>query len=287
MAAPTVLERIHDAFAGLTPTERRLAAHLQRHYPVAGLASITALARAADVSAPTVVRLVHKLAFRGYPEFQTALRGEVEQQLVSPLAKHERWSAAAPEGHILNRFADAVLANLQATLRHIDAADFDRAVALLADPARSVFAVGGRITGASARYLVSQMQIVRGGVRLIADAAMDWQPALLDIAEGDVLVAFDIRRYEPAVVQLAELAAAQGAEVVLITDQWISPASAHARLRFAAHVEVPSAWDSTSAVTVMVETLIAGVLAQAPDGTRARMARLEALHDRRAARRGR
>jgi DNA-binding MurR/RpiR family transcriptional regulator len=283
MSQPTMLDRLHSAAEALTPAERQLAGHLRRHYPVAGLASITALARGAGVSSPTVLRLVQKLGFRGYPDFQTALRGEVEEQLISPLAKHDRWAAAAPEGHMLNRFADSVLGNLSATLAQIDPGEFDLAARLLADPARRVFAAGGRITRTLADYLTTHLKIIRSRVALIGDAATDWQPAMLDIAAGDVLVVFDIRRYEPAVIQLAEMAAQAGAEVILVTDQWTSPASAYARLRFSAHVEAPSAWDTTSAILVLVETLLAAVQTQAPEETRHRMARLEDFYARRRA----
>ncbi|MCR8725101.1 MurR/RpiR family transcriptional regulator [Frigidibacter sp. ROC022] len=277
MTEPTTLERLTAAFSNLSPAERTLTAHLRRNHPVAGLASITALAKAAGVSTPTVVRLVQKVGFKGYPDFQAALRDEVEAALLSPLAKHDRWAAGAPQTHILNRFADAVLGNLQATLAQIDPAEFDAAAALLADPARQVYAVGGRITHATADYLVTHLSLIRRGVTLIPDAATAWPPAMLDLKKGDVLVAFDIRRYENAVLNLVELAAGEGAEVVLVTDQWVSPAATHARHRFAAHVEAPSAWDSTSVVTVLVETLLAAVQALTPEATVERMTRLEGL----------
>lgn len=275
--AATTLERLATAFPGLTPTERTLAAHIRRNHPVAGLTSITALARAAAVSTPTVVRLVQKLGFKGYPDFQASLRGEVEEALLSPLAKHDRWAAGAPQAHILNRFADAVLGNLQATLAQIDAAEFDAAAALLADPARRVFAVGGRITRTTADYLVTHLSLIRSGVALIPDAATSWPPAMLELQAGDVLVAFDVRRYENAVIRLAELAAGEGASVVLFTDQWVSPASVRARHCFAAHVEAPSAWDSTSVLTVLVETLLAAVQGLTQAETVERMTRLEEL----------
>lgn len=276
----TTLERIHDNFATLTPAERQLAAHIQRNYPVAGLASITALAKEAGVSGPTVVRLVQKIGFKGYPDFQSALRGEVEQQLVSPLAKHDRWTQGVPDSHILNRFADAVLGNLQATLSQIDHAEFDAAAALLADPNRQIYAIGGRITHAIAEYFTSHMQVVRGGAQLIDAAAANWPSTLLDMKPGDVLFVFDIRRYENSVLQLVELAAARGLVVVLVTDQWISPASTHAKYRFAAHVEAPSAWDSTSIIMVLVETLLAAVQNLTWDTTRARMKQMEEIYSK-------
>ncbi|MCB2134751.1 MAG: MurR/RpiR family transcriptional regulator [Rhodobacteraceae bacterium] len=277
---PTIERQIRASFDLLTRAERQLAQHVTRNYPVAALGSITALAKAADVSTPTVVRLVQKLGYKGYTDFQAALRVEVEERLISPLTKHDRWAAGAPNTHILNRFADAVVGNLQATLGQIDHADFDAIARLLADKDRKVFAMGGRITHAMADYFVTHMKVIRQGVTLISDMSNAWPPALIDMSPGDILLAFDIRRYENNVLQLVDIATDQGAEVVLITDQWVSPAAASARYRLSAHIEVPSAWDSTVAIQVLVETLLAAVQTLTWEETQARMKRLEELYAR-------
>lgn len=276
----TIEAQLRAELAALTRAERQLALHVLGNYPVAALGSITALARAAEVSTPTVVRLVQKLGFKGYTDFQASLRAEVEEMLVSPLIKHDRWAGGVPDTHILNRFADAVIGNLQATLARVDHAEFDAACDLLADPARRVFALGGRITHALADYFVTHMKVVRPGVSPISELSGAWPAALIDIAPGDVLVVFDIRRYENSVLHLVEQAVEQGAEVVLFTDQWLSPAAGHARITFAAQVEAPSAWDSTVSLLVLVETLMAGVEARTWPDTEARMKRLEGLYDR-------
>ncbi len=276
----TIEERLRGAIEGMTRAERQLATHLLRHYPVAALGSVTALARAADVSSPTVVRLVQKLGFKGYPDFQSGIRAEVEERLISPLAKHDRWAGGVPDTHILNRFADAVLGNLQATLSQIDHAEFDAAAQLMADPARRVFATGGRITHAMADYFVTHMKVIRPDVSLISEMSNAWPPAMIEMRPGDVLLAFDIRRYENNVLQLVEMASEQGAEVILITDPWVSPAAAHARYRFSAQIEVPSAWDSTVAIQVLIETLMAAVQSLTWEETAQRMKRLEELYAR-------
>jgi DNA-binding MurR/RpiR family transcriptional regulator len=279
-AARTIEQQIKAAFDGLTRAERQLASHIMRNYPVAALGSITTLARGADVSSPTVVRLAQKLGYKGYPDFQSVVRSEVEERLISPLAKHDRWAGSAPQAHMLNRFAEAVMGNLQATLAQIDHAEFDAIAALLADPGRRVWATGGRITHALADYFVTHMNVIRPGVSLLSDRGNAWPPALIDMKRGDVLLVLDIRRYENSVLQLVELAAEQGAEVVLVTDQWISPAAAHARHRLSAHVEAPSAWDSTVAIQLLMETLLAAVENQTWTDTQARMRRLEELYAR-------
>ena len=273
-------DQLRTALSDLTRAERQLATHILSHYPVAALGSITQLAKAAQVSTPTVVRLAQKLGYRGYPDFQGNLRGEVEAMLVTPLTKHDQRAGRVPDGHLLNRFAEAMVANLQATLNQIDHAAFDAAAALLADPKRRVFAVGGRITHAVADYFASLMAVVRPGVTLLSDNSATWPPALLDLAAGDVLLVFDIRRYENVVLQLAEMARGQGAEIVLITDRWISPAAAHATHTFAAHIEAPSAWDSNVTLMVLVETLLAAVQDLTWGITEGRMQRLEDLYAR-------
>ena len=278
--AQTVEQRIRARFDALTRSERQLASHITRHYPVSVLGSITALAREAEVSTPTVVRLVQKLGYKGYPDFQGDVRSEVEERLISPIAKHDRWAVGVPDTHILNRFADAVVGNLQATLGQIDHAEFDALAALMADRDRKIFAMGGRITHAMADYFVTQMKVMRQDVTLLSEMSNAWPPALIDMAPGDVLLVFDIRRYENNVLTLVEMAADQGAEVVLITDQWVSPAADRARYRLSAHIEVPSAWDSTVAIQVLVETLMAAVQSLTWDETQARMKRLEDLYAR-------
>ncbi len=277
---PTIEQQIKRAFDSLTRAERQLASHINRNYPVAALGSITALAKGADVSTPTVVRLVQKLGYKGYPDFQSSIRAEVEERLISPLIKHDRWAGGVPQTHILNRFADAVVGNLQATLSQIDHADFDAIAALMAEKNRKVLAIGGRITHAIADYFVTHMKVIRPNVTLISDQSNAWPPALIDLTPGDVLLAIDIRRYENNVLQLVEIAADQGAEVVLITDQWVSPAAAHARYRLSAHIEAPSAWDSTVAIQVLIETLLAAIQTLTWDDTQTRMRRLEELYAR-------
>lgn len=276
----TLEDELRNALPDMTRAERQLATHILSHYPVAVLGSITVLAQAAQVSTPTVVRMVQKLGYRGYPHYQKALRAEVETMLVSPIAKHDRWAGGVPETHMLNRFADAVMSNLQATLGQIDHAEFDAAAALLADRGRHVFAMGGRITHAMADYFTSLMSVIRPGVTQLSDSSATWPPALLDMKPGDVLLVFDIRRYENAVLQVAEMAKEQGAEIILITDRWISPAAAHARHTLAAHIEAPSAWDSNVTLMVLVETLLAAVQDLSWGETEARLKRLEDLYAR-------
>ncbi len=275
-----IKDRIDAQSAQLTRAERQLADAILENYPMSGLGSITRLAEAAGVSTPTVARMVQKLGFAGFPEFQEALRGELEAQLLGPVAKHDTWAEAAPEGHMLNRFTDKVTQNIRQTIAATDPALFDRAAALLADTSRTVHVTGGRITHALSDYLHLHMQVIRPGVRHIRSTQSAWPHDMLDIAAGDVLMVYDIRRYENSTLRLAEMARDRGAEILLITDQWRSPISRTTDLTFACRIEAPSAWDSAVAIMLLTETLIAAVQELLWDSTRQRMGQLEDIFDR-------
>ncbi|MGQ2903710.1 MAG: MurR/RpiR family transcriptional regulator [Neoaquamicrobium sediminum] len=275
----TVAERMRSGFESLTRAERQLANAMLANYPVLGLDSITAVANSSGVSTPTVVRMAKKLGFAGFPEMQAALRSELEATISNPIAKHDRWASNAPDTHILNRFADQVTENLRQTLRQLSPETFNGVVALLSDPARRIHIVGGRITRSLADYLFTHMQVIRGGVVQVASNANTWPHYVLEMRDGDVLVAFDVRRYEQEMLRLAEMARDRGVAVVLFTDQWGSPVAKLATHSFHARIEAPSAWDSSVVTLFIVEAIVAAVQDENWVETRDRMKTLEELFD--------
>jgi len=270
-----VKDMIKDRTGDLTPAERQLAEALLRDYPVAGLQSITRLAEAGGVSTPTVIRLARKLGFDGYPELQDALREEASARIKQPILKRAGWPDNRGDSPAFRQFAEAAFDNLNDTIERLDPATFNAVADLLSDPSRALYLTGGRITRSNADYFFNHLQIVRPGVTLLSPSANVWPQYLLDMDEHAVLVLFDIRRYERDLARLAGLARERGAVVVLFTDQWGSPVSKVADHVVNAMVEVPSSWDSTLAINLIVEALIAEVQSRRWDEARERIEQLE------------
>lgn len=278
-AQTTIAERLRLKSADLTSAERKLMATLFANYPMAGLVSITEFAREACVSTPSVLRLAKKLGFAGFPAFQERLRAELSAQLQNPISKHDRWSADAPDTHILNRFATAAIENLSGSLKLMDHRSFDATVALLADRKRRIHLGGGRITQALASYFATHLQMARPGVHLLPATPSLWPQLLLDIGKSDVILIFDIRRYDARMLDFAASAKDRGARVVLITDQWISPIARIAVQSLPLRIEAPSSWDSNMVPLFVAEALVAGVVNERWPETQARIRELEGLAD--------
>jgi DNA-binding MurR/RpiR family transcriptional regulator len=274
----SIAEHVRASFGRLTPQERKAAQSLLANYPTAGLAPVAEFAERAGVSAPTVLRFVAKLGFLGYPDFQRQLREELEARLASPLAKPARKAGPrSPQRPFIDPFAEAAAANLQGTFRHLSEDDFSAIVDLLCDRRRSVHLIGGRFTDALARYLAAHLSLVRPHVRHVPSGIGVWRDRLLDIRRRDVVFVFDIRRYQEDVIAFARDAAARGAEMVLVTDQWISPLSRHAKHVLACRVAAPSRWDSNVVLLAVVEALTAAATDRLGEFARKRIEELERL----------
>jgi DNA-binding MurR/RpiR family transcriptional regulator len=277
--ALTISDLIQHRLDDLTRAERQLADSILENYPASGLGPLTVLAKDANVSVPTVARMVQKLGFKGYPEFQAGLRKELKAKVQNPIAKHDTWAGGAPSEHMLNRFTDAVIGNIRHTLGQIEPAMFDEACGLVADTNRHLFIVGGRITHTLAEYLFLHMQVIRPKISHIQSTSNAWPHYLLDVRAGDVVLIFDMRRYENNTLKLAKMAHAKGAKLILFTDQWRSPIHRLSDISFSSRIVVPSAWDSVATVLLLVETMISAVQNLNWEDTRDRMEELEDMFD--------
>jgi len=269
---PALRDVIFRRMDELTPAERKVARTVLARYPAAGLESTAALATAAGTSKPTVLRLLARLGFGSYPEFQQRLRGEATRSMNESPVSRARASRAEPSDD--SDFLRAVQqrAGLVARLPDtVPPAEIGRAVALLAGRPKHVVTSGGYFSRLFARLLALQLD------QLIPNVDYADEPLGADIAKylrvgrDSVVVVFDLRRYELAAREVIALAKARGASVILITDEALSPSAADADIVLPAAVDgVP--FDSFAALLVLTESLADAVFHGAGEAAVARMA---------------
>ena len=277
----SIAETIRQGLGRLTPTERKPALALLANYPVPGLETVAQFAKRAGVSGPTILRLVAKLGFASYPRFQQALRDELELRVQPPLAKvGARQRATRPDGDFVNKYAGAIIANIERSLREVPRSEFKGALDLLADRRRRISLVGGRFSGSVALQFYLHLRELRPQVHLVSGQTATWVEHLLDFGRKDVLIVFDIRRYQDDVVRFAQEAAGLGADIVLFTDHWLSPIAAVARHVFALRTDMPSSWESFAALSALTEIMVARLQELSWGDAKRRMERLEKIRNR-------
>lgn len=272
-----LLEEIRERLDEFTTTERKAALALLANYPMQGLGTVAQFAETAGVSSPTILRFVGRLGFPGFANFQTRLRTELADQLNSPLARSSVMepSDVTEDDPLMDRLVE----NVRETFAHLPRGELQGLIRVLADEKRPVHLLGGRFTDALARYMAAHLRIVRSNVSHVAGQQGNWLDQLIGIGTRDVVVVFDIRRYQTEIIQFCEAAAKQGAAVALITDSWMSPIGRIASFVLPARVAVPSPWDSSAALMAVAEVLIAGVTQQNAERSHRRMQTLEDLRN--------
>jgi len=266
----SIRDEIFARMGELSPAEKKGARTLLAGYPSAGLESAAALAKAAGTSTPTVLRLVSRLGIGSYPDFQRRLRDEVTHQMNSPVRRTEKASVEKHGSELLAVTVSRKVALVKALTSSVPPSEFDRAVEALAGRPRQVTILGGYFSRHLAVLLAGQLDQVIPNVDYVAEPLGHGIGKLLRLSDGGVAVVMDFRRYELASQQAAELAKRQGATVIVITDQELSPAVEHADIVLPIPVDgVP--FDSFTAVVALVEALVEGVLAAAGDRAIQRM----------------
>ncbi|MFO6013791.1 MurR/RpiR family transcriptional regulator, partial [Pseudomonas aeruginosa] len=234
---------------------------VSRQRPRLGLGPMTRLARHAGVSDPTIMRLVKKLGFAGYGDFQEALLADVDDRLRSPRTLLAERRERMGRDDTWARYLDQAGQSLQQTLGLTRPDDIQRLADWLLDSRLRVHCHGGRFSRFLAGYLVTHLRLLRPQCRLLDDGAL-LPDQLYDLGRQDLLVLFDYRRYQSQAQHVAQAAKARGTRLVLFTDIYASPLREHADLIVSSPVESASPFDSLVPAMAQVEALVATLVAR-------------------------
>lgn len=242
-----------------TPAERRVARTLLAGYPALGLGSAAELAGEASASSATVIRLVQKLGYEGFPDFHGSLREELSSRRAGPIDLLDRTGDVNGVG-TLATLSSALADRVASIAKTVPQTEFDAAVALLADPKRQIHLLGGRVSHNAAELFGGYLTRLRPNVSVIPRDSARQVGTLVEASRRSVLVAFDFRRYELSTVEVTRLMAKRGAKIIVVTDLLMSPAASVATIVLPLRIDVPSPFDTFVTGTALVECLSLAVM---------------------------
>jgi DNA-binding MurR/RpiR family transcriptional regulator len=264
--------RIEERAGDLPPAERRIAEVILSDPTAAAFATVAALGRRAGTSGATVVRLAERLGYGGWTDLQAQVRRTLDQQL-RPATERIR---EVVRGDVLAETASRDADNVRRTLDGADRADFDAAVALLADRRRAVRVLAGTAEAGIGSLAADALDLLRPGVSLVSGSPVAVARQLAHLETGDVLLAIDLRRYERWVLDAAAQATGDGCELVAISDSRISPLARLAAASFVVTAEGAGPFDSHVGTLALVNALASGVARKLRKPAATRLDRVEA-----------
>ena len=276
MGTTNIKDRIEGSAGQLTAGERKLATAILADYPFSGLASIQELSNRSEVSTASISRFMVKIGLSGYQEFQRELITELKAGDRSPVEVQP--GARQFEGGYLDDFLSKTVHQMSKAGDAITEDQFARVCSALSHKKRDVYTMGGRISDTIAAHLSFHLRQARDGVHHLPQDPESWPDYLLGMRPGDIFFMVDFRRYQPALEELAKQAHQQrGADIILMTDKWISPIARHASEVLAVPIEIETLWDTYSSALAVTEAIVTRIAEDNWDDTRARIEAWDAL----------
>ncbi len=241
-----------------TASEKEIIDYFLADYPMNALGNLQDIALQTGRSIPTVQRMVVKLGFSGFPAFRKAVLAEFShEQSTSPLSRMRHQAQVDKQSDTGSQSTyQQTLANIQATFAHLPQQLLVDAAMVLADEQRAVWCLGGRFTGTLATLFARHLKTLRHRVREFTPYEGALADIYADTSAETVLFVTDIRRYDQPTIRLCQAAKEKQATIILVTDNWLSPAEKDADIVIPVYTNSPSGWDSNACLLVVLEEIM-------------------------------
>ncbi|WP_114416478.1 MurR/RpiR family transcriptional regulator [Marinospirillum perlucidum] len=230
------------------------------------VASISTLAANTGVNASTLSRLVRRLGFESFAEFQLIFRNHLARtsrtsfysDLAGQLLEGDNPEETPDSLALMSQVAEQETSNIAQMLKGLDLEALEKTVSLLIAAPR-VRVYGLRQAYTMANLLAYALGLLRPDVSLLGNPHHGVAHGLTELTEKDVLVVIGAAPHTRGTVAAARIAANQGMQVVAITDSHGSPLAAEASLTFVAPASGTWYSNSMASFLVFIEGLMAMV----------------------------
>lgn len=279
---------VHQIIDSLTerfeefPAALQVAARLLIDHPRdVGLYSMRKLAVRASVHPNAFVRLARELGFDGYDELRERYRDFAVVDEFAGFGARSDWlhdlHREGGASRVVAEMAEATTENLQRGLSNQNVSELEQVCERIRGANHVyVLGVGAAYSLAHQFWYVARMAFEH--ISLIPRLGSHPIDDLAHIRKDDVLVALTFQPYRNETLSAIELSREKELFVVGITDSATSPVARSADVSLVCPTHTPHFFASHAAVTALLETLIAMLIAQAPASIRKR---IDAFHQQR------
>ena len=216
-----VRQRISNIYSALRPAEKAVASYIRDHYDDIASLTVSDLARAADVSQPTVIRFARKLGFNGYREMRYVLKHPTENpQSFDPLEGFDLhpWDKI---DDVPSKAVAGAKSMLDDMLESLSSKEYRKAIGLL-NKARVIDIYGVENSTVSATDLLTKLTYLGLQCRMHTDAYLQ-QISAGHLTDEDVAIAFSYSGSSEDTVKAIRLARNQGAKTIAVTNATGTP----------------------------------------------------------------
>lgn len=268
------MDRIRTGRASLPAQQKRVVDFLIAHYPRSASMTAEELGLHTGVSKATITRTAYKLGCDGLP----GLQRELHESLPSRLTTVERLNMldGLDSEAVTAASFETDIRNLRTTAAQNSAVLIDAVVHRM-DSARNVYLAGSRSSRPLVEFLEYYLRYILDNVRMIRPDGPDVYAQMLSMEAGDCVFAVCFPRYSAYTLEWLEYAKTTGADLIVLTDQYMAPPALLSDYTLTARSHMSSFVDSFVAPLALINVLIMKLGLKRRARLNANFERLEAL----------
>ncbi len=249
----------------LSPKLRSAAEFVVAHPDEVATRTLRQVAKAANLTPPTLSRLARALDCDTYEDLREICRHELKRRnrlladKADALLRLSSGSSSNEKSGVFISQASSAIENIQDLTETVDMEQLRSAADMLAQ-ARQVVLVGTSSGLALANYFCCMARLAFKNWKIAGADGSLWSTTLADIGPGDVMFLVSIQPYGNLPVRAAQSAREAGADVIAVTDDLASPYGSIATQCFIVGTDSPQFFPSHVAAIVLLEGLMGMVV---------------------------
>jgi len=269
-------DRVAEHYAELSGQLRKAADYVLSNPLDIASRSLRAISTESDVSPATFSRLSRALGYATFEEMKDISRQSVGQRVISLSDRADALRTGSTSGpSMLERQSKACIANIDAFVAQSDQTRLE-ATAELMRSADRVLLLGALASTGVAEYMGYLAQYFAPNWTLAGRMGGSMGSEIARLTPDSVVFIVTKSPYAYRAVSTAKLAHASGASVVLVTDSHKCPALRYAAQGFVLPSDSPQFFSSYVVTILLIETLIAMIVATSEADETAAIRKVEA-----------
>lgn len=250
LAGKPIVQRIHEFYPKLPEGERKVADVLLAAPADLAVRNAIELATQAEVSNATVTRLFRRLGYASFDEARQAAR--VMRATGSPLFSGK---ASKPLGDPISELVHEETVVIEATLSRVNPLVL-RDIGSAIRTAPRIRTLGYRNSHFLSQYLTAQIAMMRPGVAPLLMPGQTESEGISSLGPRDLAIVVAMRRRPAGFNRMVEAIATRGCKVLLLADESIRGAPAHATWTLDCVVETPQFADSYVGALALLRMIV-------------------------------
>lgn len=269
-APPPLRSAISAHYADLSDTLQLAADYIAGNLVEVATRSLRSVASASGVSPASYTRLARALGYADYEALREQARAEISRRggdSFTDRARRLQSDAGAP---FLPRHAEACVGNIRALVEDIDPAMLEATVACL-EASRRIVLIGALASAGFTDYFAYLAKWFDDRWVVAGRNGATLGSTLAGVSAEDTVIIISKHPYAHRSVRAAQVAAENGASVIVLTDSHAFPGLRYAAFHFIQRTDSPHFFSSYAATLVLIETITGMLVARAGSGAEARI----------------